>query len=309
MRPNNHFYYCMMTLSDREMVQGLIDGDELVEQVFLDTYSEQILRTFTTTHAKMKLKTPLTSKIKKELLFALCENLHASKKNLSEAISDGRTINLSHYLELKATTFCRDKLLVSALKKRDVSVTRRVFYVREEKVISLRPLIITVLKENDLRDFENGGKRMSSVDIVPELYKLLMAKLDQDKFRFICSLRTYFKKSILRSYLTNYFRELKKERNEIDIDDYDISDALDVIDTAEFEDFVSVKYLEGLFKYMATHGAAERDVDIMRDRYLERMSYEEIADKRGETVSNVGVIIHRTKKEMLHASRKYIYDE
>lgn len=297
----------MKALSDREMVQGLIDGDQLIEQAFLDKYSEQILLTFTNTHAKMKLKTPLSTKTKKELLSALCENLHASKKKLSEAISDGRAFNLSAYLELKAATFCRDKLLVSALKDRDNSVTRRVFYGKE-CTISFQPLIISVLNENDIRDFENKGKRMSSVDLVPTLYKMLMVQLDQDKFRFICSLKSYFKNSILRSYLSNYYRKLEDERNEIDVNDYDISDTPEIIDVVEFEQKERVEYLEGLFEYMIAHGVAKRDVDILRDQELEDMSLKAIAEKWGLTVSNVGVIIHRTKKEMLYASRKYNYD-
>ena len=296
----------MRTLSDIEIVQGLIDEDKDIEQAFLDKYREQIFRTFTNTLSKMKLKNHLTSKVKEELLVDLCENLHASKEKLADAISDGRPFNLSAYLEVKANFFCRDKFLVKALKTRDESVTRRVFYGGEEdKDISFRPIIIRALNDKNICDLENKGKRMSVEDAVPELYELLMARLDQDKFRFICSLKTYFFKSIIPSYLNNYYREMNRVKMDVDFDDYEHSGATEVIDTVVFEKNERDEYFKGLFDYMIRQGVAKRDIGILCDKFLEEMSYEEIANKWGETKTNVGVIIHRMKKLMRKAGREY----
>jgi RNA polymerase sigma factor (sigma-70 family) len=296
----------MRTLSDIEMVQGLIDGDKNIEQAFLDKYREQIFRTFTNTHSKMKLKNQLTSEIKEELLADLCENLHASKEKLADAISDGRPFNLSAFLEMKCNFFCRDKFLVKALKARDESVTRRVFYgTDEDKEISFRGIIIKVLNEKSICDLENQGKRMSFEDVVPKLYTLLMAQLDQDKFRFICSLKSYFINSIMPSYLNDYYREIGRLKKDIDFDDYEHSGATNVIDTVVFEKKERDEFFKGLFDCMIRRGASKRDIGILCDKFLEEMSYEEIAIKWGESKSNVGVIIHRMKKMLRKVGREY----
>ncbi len=299
----------MKMQSDIELLKGLIDGDKNIEEAFLNKYRGQIYRTFTNVHEKMKLRTPLTSDLKDELLAALCENIRASKDKLEEEISDGRRFNLSAHLETRASFFCQSKLLVNALKKRDESVTKRVFYGDKNDKISLRPIIINILNEKQICDLDDPRKRLSAEDVMPKVYELLMKQLDQDKFRFICSLKTFFARSIMRTFLSDYYKELEHRRKiDIDIESFDSTNEFEVIDIVAFEKEKCVDYFEGLFDYMTTHGVTERDIGILRDRFLEEMSYEEIADKWMETKSNVGVIINRTRKKMIAASAEYGYD-
>ena len=297
----------MKMQSDIELLKGLIDGDKNIEEAFLNKYRGQIYLTFVNVHKEMKLRTPLTSDLKEELLAALCENIRASKDKLEKEISDGRRFNLSAHLEVRASFFCQSKLLVNALKKRDESVTKRVFYGNDNDKISLRPVIVKILNEKQICDLDDPRKRLSAEDVVPKVYELLMKQLDQDKFLFICSLKTFFAKSIMRTFLSDYYKELE-HRRKIDIENVDSINEFEVIDIVAFEKKKCVDYFEGLFDYMTTYGVTERDIGILRDRFLEEMSYEEIADKWMETKSNVGVIINRTKKKMIAASAEYGYD-
>lgn len=308
-----------MQLSDKDIVEGLINEDESIELYFREKYREQIFRTFTTTHECMNIKKELTHDKKEELFLALCDNLHSSdNKQLKVLLSDGRNINLSNYLVAKANSFSRDKFLVEGLKNRDKDITTRVMYGFEQD-IGLQGFIIKKLEKAGIRDFEDNGKPMSSKKVASVLYEMLMNALNKDKFRFEGDLNAYFISSIMRTYISDYYKQLEKIHSESsfdDIENHNVStddneddtnnvSILDIPVVIEYEQDELEDFFRGLFKYMPKHGATQREVDMLYDRYFGNMKNPQIAEKWNMPVGRVATILSRAEVKLRKLGREY----
>ena len=308
-----------MLLSDKDIVEGLINEDESGEKYFREKYREQIIQIFTMTHGCLEIKKELTHDKEEELFQALCENLHSSdNKQLKDLLSDGRKINLSNYLMAKANSFSRDKFLVEGLKNLDKDITKRVMFGYEDD-IGLQRIMKTKLKHNDVRDFEHGGEPLSSENMASEAYEMLMDALNRDIFRFEGNLTAYFSSCTMRTYISDYFKQKVKIHSEISFDDVenhnvstdeDEDDSinvsiLDIPDAIGYERDELEDFFKGLFKYMPKHGATQREVDMLHDRYYGNMKNPQIAEKWNMPVGTVATILCRAEVKLRKLGREY----
>lgn len=289
--------------SDKKLVQGLIDRNPDCVQTFINQYRELILHVFTTAHERMKIKDNLTSKMKERLFLALCENLHSSEdRQLKKFISGEKQQTLAAFLVVKAGFFCRDMFLVKGLKESDKEITERLFYGNDE--LSFQRIMKPALNCGDIRDYEKGGKRMSSIDFASDMYDQLMSRLNDDKFRFICPLHSYFA-SVVRTRLKEMIRDNKRNILFVDIDDYERRKDSIVLACVDYEREKVHEFYEGLFDLMALRGVPPKRVEVLRDWYLENLSAKEIGEKRGITANLVNQWVYKTKGELLKAFCEY----
>lgn len=294
----------LLLSGDKKIIGDIVKGAGSTENIFFNNYRQQIYDTFANSHRMMNLKIPLTDKTKNEILKELWSNLLASKDQLLRYTKDGRSFSLSAYLEIKASYFFRDKLLVEYLKKRDTNVTEHVFSCLDKyKYISFYPIIIKELNDKKIYDFENNGKIISVEKVRPELYLRLMDKLDA--FQFKCSLKTYFLNTIMRSFINAYYKEKNRVNQEIDFDTSVHCGTSEIIDTVFFNDQERDKFFNGLFNHLIKNGTNKDDIDILKEHIFSEKTYKEIAINRRIKTDNVGVIIFRTKKKLLKAASAY----
>ena len=168
---------------------------------------------------------------------------------------------------------------------------------------------------------------MSSTEVASQLYDLLMKQLDRDKFHFVSSLKTYFEKSILKTYLHNYIEQAKKKRLNVNYDEfekrmsefYDDEDNAYSIDsdstiswggfcTMEFETKERHEYMERLFDTLLNEGVSSRDVNVLRNKYFDDMSNIEIAKKWHIKPNNVAQIIHKHTPKIIKVFNKHRYE-
>ena len=289
--------------SDIKLVQGLIDRDSDSEKVFDDQYREHIYNLFSFAHEKMKIKANLTDKLKDSLFIALCDNLHSSEdQQLKDFLAGKKESTLFNFLVVKASIFCRDMFLVKGLKDGDKEITTRVFYGDDN--LSFQRIMIKALNEKDIRDYEKGGKRMSSIDFASDMYDQLMTRLNQDKFRFEGSLYSYFA-SVVRTRLNEMINDKKRDIMIDDIDDYKKSSVSKVSAYIEYERKEVYESFNELFETMIHRGVPPIRVEVLKDKYLEGYSAKEIAIKKGITENLVNQWVFRTKGELLKAVKEH----
>ena len=291
--------------SDKILVQGLIDRDPDSEQSFLHQYRELILRIFTVAHERMKIKDKLTDKMKESLLEALCENLHSSgDSQLKQFLEGKKEKNLAAFLMQKAGFFCRDKFWVKGLKDGDKEITKRTFYEKGDDPLSFQPMMINALNANDIRDYEHGGKRMSSIDFASDMYDQLMSRLNENIFRFEGPLHTYFY-WVLRTRINELIEEKSRDNQSVEIEDFRRSKDPVWLACVEYEKKEVEEFYDGVFNYMILKGIAPKYVEVLKYKYMEGLSAKEIAEKQGITENLVNQWVFRKKEELIKALREF----
>lgn len=293
--------------SDKKLVQGLIDRDPGCEQTFLNQYREFVLGIFTTAHEKMKIKAKLTDKMKESLFDALCENLHSSDdRQLKQFLEGEREKTFSAFLMKKAAFFCRDMLWVEGLKKGDKEITERSFYgkKRDDPLSSFQPMMINALNAYDIRDYENGGRRMSSINFASDMYDQLMSRLNENKFRFEGYLHTFFF-NVLRTRIKELIKDITIDQQIVDIEDYGRSRDSVWLVCVEYEKKEMKEFYEGVFNNMIQRGVDPKHVEVLKCKYLEGLSAKEIAEKQKITENLVNQWVFRTKQELIKSLREF----
>lgn len=290
--------------ADKKLVEGLISRDINAERAFVKDYRQQILDLFTISHKRLGLSTELTDKMKEEMFNALCDNLHSSDdKQLKKFLSEERFCSFAAFLSVKAIHFCQDKLLVRGLKERDRIITTRLFFGKPNDDLSLQPIMKKILHAKDIHDPEQRNKRMSSKDFASEIYLETMNQIE--KFRFECSLKTFFITSVIRTYLKNYFKKLREARLEVNLLDYKSLEMLDSIDYVSIERNSIHEYFEGLFKVMANQGVNPNHIEVLKYRYIDGLSAQEVSTRMGISENLVNQWTFKTIRKLINAARNY----
>lgn len=298
----------IISKADIDLVNGLILGDEKSESKFKKRYQKMISGTIDDLFIelnKLHIKTKLT---KKELSFAFYNNLHIEDNKQLRTFLEKKDYTLDEFMSLKAPIFCRDMIIVKGLKENDNVITTKLLY--GEGGFSLKPTFKRFIDIHNITDPANYGKKMT-----PECLGQLVAKQfleGLNRFKFICSLKSFVSNDVLKSWLKIYNKERNISRNTDDIDGPQGVVAYDIIDSCDFDVQELHEFFEKLFTFMINVNAKnQKFVDVLKYKYYDGLSNKEIAEimsiKMNMIIKDnlISQWATKAKKNVREASKKF----
>ena len=297
--PKQSFYYRMKTLSDREMVQGLIDRDESCVRMFQERFRAQVYESIDEIYDELSASPPKTDRVREELFLALCDNLHVEEdQQLKEFLSDENNSSLENwFVNVKLPLFMPERIIVYGLRNLDRKITT--MFVASNHRLSLQKILDLDRLRRCIKDIDNGGKPMSRQKLITLIYEVLMLGEEKKKgiqdedighkldlYRnegdnglggYICSLLPDVRR------LANYQRGKRSGREKDFPAKYEVASPVCVdVDQEELNCFI-----QKVFQEMSLTDVGHRDAVLLEERYLMGTSLPEMARSRGWKYNNM----------------------
>ena len=296
----------MKELSDIDLVQGLIDHNEVCQQIFLDRFRGLVYQSIDLVCEEISVSAPKTDSIREDLFHALCDGLHSDDDSqLKDYLAQERELSLETWLvNVKLPIIMPEIIVVDGLLRHDKEIT--LMFVSATNELSLRGMLNINRLSEMVRDIDHGGKPMNPQKLICEIFSLLMLGGETkdgraDNGRNLRNHKNHHHdgtlKGLIESVLkalpryTKYYRG-KAGREKSLTEDYDLMQHPEV----EVDREVLNEFIQNVFFIMSHTEAGKRDVELLDEHFMKGTKQKDMAVKYGVLPNTMNQMMKRARE-------------